>query len=106
MRRLVKKTSIVWRGWDFGIGLITGALVLAVGASSNSVRGAGVTVLLAEAAIGVAVVGVMLAALAVFAANFDNVYRRVLENEREAFEVRSTLTWSWPSRRLQRPSSA
>ncbi|MGH2970456.1 MAG: hypothetical protein ACRDK0_15545 [Solirubrobacteraceae bacterium] len=73
---LRRRTAIVWKGWDFwvGVGVIAGLC-----ATSGSVRSEGVTALLAEAAVGVAVLGVVLAALAIFSPTFDGLYRRVVE---------------------------
>jgi hypothetical protein len=77
VRRLRTATEIVWKGWDFRVGLIVGVAVGLL--ASSSVRRHGVTGLLAEAAIGVAILSVVLAALAIIAPAIDGFYRQVLD---------------------------
>ncbi len=67
------------KSWDFGVG-VGCAMVAAVLALDDGVRGQGVTVALASCAVGMAVLGVVLAALAIITAFFDGHYRRVLES--------------------------
>jgi hypothetical protein len=72
------RASNVLKGWDFWVGLLGGGIA-AVAATSRTVRDAGVTVLLGEAAIGIALLSVVLAGLAIITPTFDGLYRRVLE---------------------------
>lgn len=78
MRQVPSAIFASLRSWDFGIGLAFG---LGVGllARCDAVRHQGVTGLLAEAAIGVTIMSVVLAALAVLTPSIDGFYRRVLE---------------------------
>jgi hypothetical protein len=64
--------------WDGALGA-TCAIASAVIALDDNVRRSGVTILLAESAVGIAVLGAVLTALSVFATFFDGHYRRVLE---------------------------
>lgn len=74
---LLQRTSIVWKGWDVWVGAVAG-VIAGLCATSGNVRREGVTALLAEAAVGVTVLGVVLAALAIFTPTFDGLYRRVV----------------------------
>jgi hypothetical protein len=67
------------RSWDFGVAVLVGGLAVAFG-QDEKVLDKGVTIALAAGAAGVAVLGVVLAALAVITAFFDGHYRRVLES--------------------------
>ena len=75
---LSDRTAIVWKGLDLYVGLAAGA-VAALSATSAPVRKAGVTVLLAEAAVGVALLSLVLGALAILTPALDGPYRRVLD---------------------------
>jgi hypothetical protein len=79
VKALLARTAIVWKGWDFYAG-VAGAGFAAIGvASSRGVRDNGITILLAEAAVGVALLGCVLAALQIFAPSLDSLYRRILD---------------------------
>lgn len=69
---------MLW-SWDARLALIGGGLIAAVAGVSEPIRDSAVTILLAEAGLGVALFAVVLAALAIFATFFDDAYRRVLE---------------------------
>jgi hypothetical protein len=64
--------------WDAGIGVLAGLGALAL-ASDDAVRAPAVTILLAAAGIGVALLGAVLTAMAIIATFADGHYRRVLE---------------------------
>jgi hypothetical protein len=70
--------SDVFLSVDFYVGVASG-VGAAVSAMDHDVRANGVTVLLPEAGVAVALSAVVLAAMAILATFFDDWYRRVLE---------------------------
>lgn len=67
----------VWH-WDFQVAIGFG-LFTALAAVHGDVRSQGVTILIAETAIGAGFLAVVLSAMAVFVTFFDKAYRTVLE---------------------------
>jgi len=70
------------------VGVIAGASAGAAVGFSEPIAKEAVTILLAEAAVGVALAAVVLAALAIFATFFDDSYRQVLEAASDRNSVR------------------
>jgi peptidoglycan/LPS O-acetylase OafA/YrhL len=65
--------------WDFYLAVACGAIAFALAFLDADVRGAATTVLIAQAAVGVAITSTVFGSLAVFATFYDGTYRRVLE---------------------------
>lgn len=78
----------IW-AWDLWLGLGFGGFAGVV-AMVPDVRRAAVTLLIAEAAIGVALLATVLTGLGIFATFFDRAYRRVLEEAGEG-DLRQAL---------------
>ena len=70
--------ATAFRSWDFAIGLAAGG-VAALCALNGDVRGNAPTVLIAELAVGLAVLAAVLPALTILTTFFDGHYRRVLD---------------------------
>jgi hypothetical protein len=66
------------RSWDLYVGFVGFATTAALAAGSDHVRKDAVTILIAESALGVALLAVVLAALAVLVTFFDDYYRQIL----------------------------
>jgi hypothetical protein len=64
--------------WDFYVAAALGAVAFGL-AFDDAVRKGGVTMLIAEAAIGVALTSTVLGGLAIFSGSLDAAYRAVLE---------------------------
>jgi hypothetical protein len=64
--------------WDLQIGMVAFAITAALAAASDRVRGGAVTILIAESALGVGLLAVVLGALAVLVTFFDDYYRQIL----------------------------
>src|SRR6266480_2635687 len=67
----------VFGAWDFWVGVLSAAVATIV-ATNGEIQQRGVLILLAEASFGAALLGIVLAALAVFTTLFDEYYRRIL----------------------------
>lgn len=64
--------------WDFFVAIVCGAAAAGM-TSVRVVRESAVTILIAEAAVGVALMAVVFAGMAIFATFYDSTYRRVLD---------------------------
>ena len=69
----------IFRSWDFGLGLAVGVGTFFGLRASDFVTQQGVTILLAEAALGIAVLAVALTALSILVGLLGDEYIRVLE---------------------------
>jgi hypothetical protein len=69
--------------WDLYLGFAAFAVSAALAAASPAVRGNALTVLIAESALSVALLGAVLTALAVLVTFFDDYYRQVLSQASE-----------------------
>jgi hypothetical protein len=78
MSRPVHLLRTTFAASDFVAGLLAGGFALGLCISAD-VRQQGVTILLAQAGVGVAVLGVVSTTIAIFATFFDGNYRRVLD---------------------------
>jgi hypothetical protein len=78
MRKLLSPVRFVGRHWDAFAALAAAAVAFAL-STKHAVREDAVTVLLALAAAGLAVLSIVLGSMAIFATFFDQHYRRVLE---------------------------
>jgi hypothetical protein len=67
-----------FKSWDFYVAVVCGLAAYVI-CGSKAVRSAAVPILIAEAAIGVALLAVVFGAIAVFATFYDATYRRVLD---------------------------
>lgn len=75
---LVANGRSTFRSWAFYVA-VGSAVVTGIAAIDEDVRNNGVTILLPEVGVGVALSAVVLAAIAIFTTFFDDWYRRVLE---------------------------
>ena len=68
------------KSWDLGLGAVSFCVTGVVAASNDGVRENASTVLIAESALGVGLLAVVLTALAVLVTFFDDYYRQVLSS--------------------------
>lgn len=78
MQRLLLVGSTAFRGRDFLVGLAAACLTFGL-CASQEVRRQGVTMLLAEAAVAIGVLAIVLTAMTVINGFIDGNYRKVLE---------------------------
>jgi hypothetical protein len=79
LRWVLAHRQEIFSSVDFKLGAVTFVIVTVAAGASPNVRAAGVVVLLAEGALGMAVLAVSLTALAILVGLLDDRYRQVLE---------------------------